>query len=65
MLMIHSVRRLSSVGVMVVLLLGGMVRMMILMLKFRHLHGESLMGLPTIHHGMLPLVSLAVHCIWV
>lgn len=48
-----------------VLLLLCMMRMMVLMLKFGHLHAKPLVGLPTVQHDMLPLMALVVHGVWI
>jgi hypothetical protein len=45
----------------VVVMLLSMMRMVILVLEFRHLHHKSLMGLAAIHHGVLALVALTIH----
>lgn len=57
---------MSSLVVMSVMVLLGMVRMVVLMLKLGHLHRKPLMGLAAIQHGgMLSLVALAVHAVCV
>lgn len=44
-----------------IMVLLGRVRVVILVLEFRHLHHKSLVGLAAIHHGVLALVALTVH----
>lgn len=61
-LVIDGVRSLVVVRMMLLL---SVVWMMVLVLELGHLHAESLVGLPAVHHDMLPLVSLAVHGVWI
>lgn len=50
-------------GLVVLRMLLQMRRMVILRLELGDLHAESLVGVGTIHHDMLPLVGgLVVHC---
>ena len=57
---------MSRLVVVSVMMLLCMVSMVVLMLKFGHLHRKSLMGLATVQHGrMLSLMALAVHAVCV
>lgn len=59
-LVIDAMRGLVVMGMVMGLLCG--VGVMALRLELGDLHAKSLVGLAAIHHDMLPLVGLCVHC---